>query len=257
MKLSGWTIFVVGLSIAIVALSYAYFHQWEPNMVQAKAHRTHAEAMVTEINKAPQAKKRVEAAIKQVEEKTAAWAEIAAEKTPPGSVDRGGVSVAVNGWQLTVDSRRFRNSIQRAVNAQVKRGGVLVVAGPDVPDPGMNASTVLAEYYNYPAINFPVVIFDLGAVTVRGTYDQIMANVRAWKDMPNYLAVTDGLQINGTSPQLTGTYNLSIVGYIRGDEVFPAVPEGAAGAAPGQAGGAAPAGRGGGGRGPRGGDGDL
>ena len=75
--------------------------------------------------------------------------------------------------------------------------------------------------------------------------------------MRNYLATTDGLTISGTSPNLTATYNLVVVGYIRGSEVAPVVPEGnigvpvqsgaqpAAGAGAGGAvpgGGAAPAG---------------
>jgi hypothetical protein len=49
--------------------------------------------------------------------------------------------------------------------------------------------------------------------------------------MPNYLAVADGLQITGTTPTMTGRYNLTVVAYIRGDKIAPPVPEG--GAAPG------------------------
>ena len=56
--------------------------------------------------------------------------------------------------------------------------------------------------------------------------------------MPNYLAVADGLQITGTTPTMTGRYNLSIVAYIRGDKIAPPVPEG------GASGGGAPAPRG-------------
>lgn len=57
--------------------------------------------------------------------------------------------------------------------------------------------------------------------------------------MPNFLAVADGLQITGTSPVLTGTYNLTMVAFIRGDRVFPRVPDGVAapaGGAPGPGG---------------------
>jgi hypothetical protein len=43
--------------------------------------------------------------------------------------------------------------------------------------------------------------------------------------MPNYLAVADGLQLSGTTPTMTGTYNLTLVAYIRGTEVAPTVPE--------------------------------
>jgi hypothetical protein len=142
----------------------------------------------------------------------------------------GGINIGVQAWQLTVDSKKFRNNIQRALNAQVRRGGVTVLAAPKVPEPDDSAATILANYYNYPAIKFPVVIFDLGTVSVRGTYKQIMDNVRSYSTMPRYLVVVDGLRIEGTAPVLTATYNLTLVGYIRGTKIYPPVPEGAASA---------------------------
>jgi hypothetical protein len=251
MKLSGLTIFLIGLSVALIAISYAFFHKWQPNMTEKQSYVTLAEQLQNEINKRPMAQKRVDDAKAMVEERAAKWRETVASRTPSTSLASGGIDLSVNAWQLTVDAPKFRNSIQRAVNAQVKRGGVRVISGPEVPDPEESASSVLASYFNYPAIKFPVVIFDLGTVTVQGTYEQILTNVRSWTNMPKYLAVADGLQLSGTAPTLTGTYNLTIVGYIRGTEIFPPVPEGAAGAAPGGGGGAPPGGggRGGGGGG--------
>jgi hypothetical protein len=86
---------------------------------------------------------------------------------------------------------------------------------------------VLDAFYNYQSFNFPIVIENLGTIRVQGTYDQIIANVRAYKSMPHYLAVTDGLRIDGTSPYLVGTYQLTVVGFIRGTKIWGAVPEGA------------------------------
>ena len=54
--------------------------------------------------------------------------------------------------------------------------------------------------------------------------------------MPNYLAVADGLRLDGTSPNLTGTYNLTIVGFMRTKSLAPDVPEGAAVASTGMQG---------------------
>jgi hypothetical protein len=118
--------------------------------------------------------------------------------------------------------------------------------------PTGNATQVVETYFNYPAIRFPVAVFDLGQVTVQGTYGQITENVRSWSDMPRYLAVASDLQITGTSPRLTGTYNVTVVAYIRGDKISAPVPEvagavviggqgGGGGVAPG-GGGGAPAG---------------
>jgi hypothetical protein len=196
----------------------------------------------------PQAKKRVALAEQMVREREAAWSAIVATRTLPATLGEGGINLNQNSWQLVIDARKYRNNAQRAVNAQLKKGGVTVVNGPAVPFPDETAPTILANYFNYPAVPFPVVIFDLGTVTVRGNYSQISSHIRSWSTIPNYLAVTDGLQIVGTSPQLTATYNLSVVGYIEVDALYPAVPEGG-GAAQGPGGGGG--GRPGGGRGAR------
>jgi hypothetical protein len=91
--------------------------------------------------------------------------------------------------------------------------------------PPETAATVLNDYFNFPqALPFPVVMFDFGTITVRGSYKQISDHMRAWANMPNYLAVTDGLQIQGSAPNpLTATYSLSVVGFIRGKDVFPPI----------------------------------
>lgn len=226
MKLSPRTIFILFLCLGLAVLSFGYFQHWMPNKEEAGFYRDNIAALEVEAAKMPAAKKRREKAMEMVEVEAAKWQKVVAAHTPPASVESGGINPGVHAWQLTVDSRKFRNSMQIWLNRQLKQGGVKVVAGPQIPFPDEAASTIVANYFNYPAIPFPVVIFDLGAVTVQGTYEQIAANVRAWSKMPNYLAVADGLRLDGTSPVLTGTYNLTIVGYINGNSIFPAVPEG-------------------------------
>lgn len=223
MKLSPLTIFIIGLSVVIAAAGVS-LSIFMPNIEEAKYQNELANSLIREANKQAQANKKVEQAVADVTKMAEDWQKVVAVKTPPASLPEG-INLAVNRWQLTNDSVQFRNSMQRAVNRQLKKGGVTVVAAPSIPPPPTSA-TQIVEYYNYPAIKFPVLAFDLGTITVRGSYSQIMENVRAWKNMPNYLAVADGLQITGTTPTMTGTYNLSIVAYIRGDKVAPPVPEG-------------------------------
>jgi len=244
MKLSPWTLIIIGAAVAVIALSYGLFQHWMPNMTEAGYWQQNAEALQAEADKMGQAQKRKELAQKLVDEEAAKWQLIVEQKTPPQSVAAGGIDLAVNRWQLTVDAQKFRNNIQRAINRQIKLGGVLVVSGPEVPRPGDSAGSIVADYFNYPAIAFPVCIFDLGTVTVQGTSEQIYRNMEAWSDMPEYLAVADGLRLSGTAPVLTGTYALTVVAYIRGSEISAPVPE--EGSAPG---GAPPGGGGGGGGG--------
>ncbi len=225
MKLSFSTIIIMAVSVAVGILAFAIFHQWLPTRQAVENYNVYRQSLETEANKERQATQRVEKAKEEVAKKTRVWNSYVATRTPETAVERGGINLNVNPYQLTVDTQKFKNSIQRAVNAQVKKGGVKVDVAPEVRGPADTdqAQLLLADYYNYPGIKFPVVMFDFGTVTVRGTYAQIMANVRAYKTMPRYLAVTDGLQISGTSPNLVGTYNLSIVGFIRGKEIFPTV----------------------------------
>jgi len=238
MKFGRFAIISVGLAIAICVLSWGFFSQYMPNMKEAELYQKSKEEYDAQANKLNQAKQRRAKAIAMVDAKAAIWAAIAATKTPPIGLAQGGIDLSVNTWQLSVDTPKFRNSIQRAVNAQVKKGGIKVVNGPTVPeDTSAAAKDVLATFYNYPALKFPVVIFDFGTITVQGTYKQIMDNVRSYKSMPHYLAVADGLRIDGTSPNLTATYNLSIVGYIRATKIAPLVNEGAAASAAGGGGG--------------------
>ena len=241
MKLGRFAIIMIGILICVGFLSWGIFYQMMPNNKEVAMLEKATQDNKDQAALMPKAKARREEAIKMVEAKAAAWAKTVAARTPGTTVRSGGIDLSIDPWQLTVETPKFRNSIQAAVNAQVKRGGVKVVNGPAVPlvDTTQPATQMLASFFNYPAIAFPVVIFDFGTITVQGTYRQIMDNVRSYKTMPHYLAVADGLRIDGTSPNLTGTYNLTVVGFIRAKKIAPAVNEGAASASAGGFGGAA------------------
>jgi len=232
MKLSPLTIYIVGLFMALTILSYGLFQHWIPNNQEKDQNEIVLQQIRDQVALTKKAESRKAEAIAMVKASAASWSAIAETKTPLEGVEKGGISLATDAWDLMGDTRKFRNSIQRAVNQQLKTGGVKVVNGPFVPDIDVNApaNSILASYYNYPAIPFPVVIFDLGTVTVQGTHKQIFDNVKGWTRMPHYLAVADGLALTGTSPNITGTYNLTLVGFIRGKTIYPAVSEGAAAA---------------------------
>ncbi|HLO97965.1 MAG TPA: hypothetical protein VK171_05160 [Fimbriimonas sp.] len=221
-----------------------------PNRELATFTVEHANKLYEEANKLGQATKKKNDAILAIQEAERQWRPIVEAKTPLENTALGGINIDVHAYKLLLDTKRFRNNVQRAVNNQLLVGGVRVINGPAIP--GVTdqdaPNSILASYYNYPAIPFPVVMYDLGQVTVTGTYDQIIKNYRSWSNMPRYLASVHNLQLTGTAPQLTGTYNLSIVGYIRYNGIFAAVPDGvgAAPAGPGAPAGGRPVGAGGG-----------
>ncbi len=256
MKLGRFAILMIGIMIFIACMSWGYFYKAMPNNKEVTLLNSAKEANDTEAGKMNQAKKRVATAEKMVDAKGQIWSQIVATRTPPTS-GPGSIDLSVDRWRLSTLTPKFRDSIQIAVNNQVKKGGVKVVSSPYVqgPDANLPVNEILPTFYNYPALKFPVVLFDFGTVTVQGTYKQILDNVRAYKYMPHYLAITSGLRIDGTSPNLTGTYSLSIVGFIRTKNISPDVSEAAApsGGAGGFGGGfGGPGGRGPGGRGPGG-----
>jgi hypothetical protein len=246
MKLSGLTIIIIALCAGLCGLSYAYWDVYAPSETAAANNHAYHDALEAEANKQGAAVKRVEKAMDIVRKKAEIWNFYVASKTPSNALSSGGIDVNENAYQLVVDSPKFRNSAQRAFNAQLRQGGVKIVASPELPQPTDSEKDILASYYNYPAFSFPVVLWELGSVTVTGTYAQISKNVRAWKDMPHYLAVVDGLRIDGTSPNLTASYNVTLVGFIRSTNVFPSwaptgVPMTASTSTPGTAPGKGPA----------------
>ena len=221
------TIWLMFLSFSAIILSVGLFRYWMPNQEDATNKVTQANAMYDEGGKLGQAVKKKNNAIVATHKAEEDWIPYVLSRTPDQNTADRGININVNGYKLAMDTKRFRNNVQRAVNAQCLKGGVKVISGPlvDLVNDGYAPNGILASYYNYPAIPFPVVIYDLGQVTVQGTYKQITDNVRAWSDMPHFLAVAHNLQITGTSPQLTGTYDVSMVGYIRYDGMFGPIPD--------------------------------
>jgi hypothetical protein len=237
--LSSWVWLLFGVCIMVVALVYGW-SKYSPNEKETEMLKANTIDCQNQAAQKSKAEKRVKDAIQTVKTAAQAWGSIEQQKTPGTQLADGGIDISKDSAHLILDAPKFRDSTQRAVNHQLLVGGVKPLGGPgpEITHPGSEPSTIMADYFNYPAIPFPVVICDLGTVTVEGTYDQIMTNVRSWANMPHYMAVSDGLSITGTSPKMHGTYSVSLIGFIRGNKVFFPIPEvpssGQSGSGPGQ-----------------------
>lgn len=228
MKLMPFTVIVLGISIAIIVLAAGFFQFYQPLTTEAGYWSANADRLEQIGAQLPASRKKLEDAIELRRTAAADWQEVVLAKTPPASPRDGGIDLNVDRYTLVNQLVAFRNKIQSDVNRQMKVGGIKVLSGPVVPMFPDNPANVVETGFNFPPLPFPVRVFDFGAVRVQGTMDQIKRHVESWSDMPNYLAVADGLVIEGTSPTMTATYNLSMVMYIRASEVFPPVPTGAA-----------------------------
>lgn len=222
MKLSGWVWIVLGLCLGLSALAFVFIQIYMPYEQAVGYNNTYRDQLTAQANKQRAAEQRVQTAMDLVNQKAQEWNAVVLTKTPPSSLASGGINFNVNAYQLAVDAVKYRNNVQRAVNYQSKRGGVKVISLPSVPEPPEDPAELVANYFNYQNFGFPVVYYELSPIVVEGTYEQIKANVKAWSSMPRYLAVADGLTIAGTSPKLTGTYNVVILGYLQGSQMHPA-----------------------------------
>lgn len=212
-RLSGWVWLVTGVCLGIAVVCYGLFQFYQPNMEEAKLIEDYAGELRTEAGKLKQAEKRQQKAIEYVESVANELRAVLDKKTANGT---GFIDLGVDPFTLTMTAPAFRDKVQTAVNRQIKTGGVEVVNGPLIPFPDTDPATLMQSYFNFTRLPFPVVIFDLGTITVTGTYAQIVANVEGWTNMPDYFAVADGLVLTGTSPKLTATYAVSIVGFLPG-----------------------------------------
>lgn len=236
MAISPLTCWIAALSVGGAALSYGYFYNYAPMKAEEAAWIKNKEELESVISKKGQADNRVQKVAEQIVVRLGEWRDIVAVQTPGEGAANGGIDLSVNPWQLVINARSYRNRIQAQMNEQVKVGGVDVINGPVVPAFSQSATNIVESNFNYPAKPYPMLMLNLGQVSVRGTFEQISANFNAWNKIKRYLAVCDGLQFSGTSPNLSATYNVYLLGYIRGDKIGATVPEGGA-----PAGGGAPA----------------
>lgn len=226
-----------GFGVSIIALAAGLF-QYLPNMEEKKYYEEYLSQLQQVSNQKKKAFDRVLTSQKMVRASMDNWTAVTLTRTPPKSVAAGGIDLSVSPWQIAADGRTYRNSVQRLVNDRLKIGGVkLPNGGPFIQPLGEDQASVLASL-NYPGYAFPVAVYELPNITVQGTYDQIIRNYKAWGNVPNYICTPDALQLNGTSPLLTATYNVIMVGYIRTTEIYPPAPDAvlAGGAAPAAAG---------------------
>jgi hypothetical protein len=225
MKLASRDYCYIGASCCIIVLAYSFFYKIAPLNEQINSYKEYNEKLSFEFSKLSLARKRVELAKKTLVDLSNEWQEIVEKMTPVTSVRNGGIDLSVNRWQLTVDARRYRDALQLRLNQQMRSTGVHIVRGPEVAFPPLTAGEIVESYFNYPAIPFPIAIFNLGTVEVEGTLEQINGHVTAWNQFKNCIALTHNLTIKGTAPRLTASYHLSLLSYVRGNKIGALVPE--------------------------------
>ncbi|MCL6623428.1 MAG: hypothetical protein K6T17_02270 [Fimbriimonadales bacterium] len=230
-KLNPWTYVVCAL--VLIAITWAGFWFFSIGKLRQEiAEYQKQNAALDEIlSPASQkrAQERLTEAYRRVYEAEQQWKVIAEKHTPPSSR----INLSPNRWQLTVMARRWHGQVERDLRNWITRSGVRIIApveggqtGPFVPYPTDLPNELVELYFNYPALQFPVAIWDLGEITVEGTYEQVVRHVRSWNDIPGYIASVRGLAIEGTGNRVRGKYGLVVIAYINTPDVFGGPTEG-------------------------------
>ena len=213
-KLSPLTIVIVG--VAFMAMIFLGFWFLKINPERQEIHyfsdkSSELDGIISESSKKA-AVERVREARQKVRDAEVAWKQVTSWRTPSA----GTINMTPNRWQLVVNTRRWHSKAEADLNRWARRGGVTLVTPARllVPYPTDQPNDLVQYYFNYPALPFPVAIWDMGTVTVQGTWDQIMTNVRGWSQIPGYIASVRGLSLSGTGSRLTGTYGLTVVVYV-------------------------------------------
>lgn len=213
-RLSPLTFAIVGFVLVAMIFSGFFFLKIKPEREEIGYYAEKSlelEGIISQDSRS-RAVERVRNAMQKVRDAEVAWKQVTTWRTPSA----GTFNMTPNRWQLVVNTRRWHGRAESDLNRWVRRNGVALVSPPRllVPYPTDQPNDLVQYYFNYPALPFPVAIWDLGTVTVQGTWAQIMQNVRSWSTIPGYIASVRGLSITGTGSRLQGTYGLTVVVYV-------------------------------------------
>lgn len=218
-KLSSLTFIVVGVLLMATIFAYFWFMRINPANIEAGYYEEQNRQLQEIISDASKkaATERVRQALTKVRDAEMNWKATVQKRTPSS----GQMNLVPNRWQLTVNARRWHAVVERDLNSWFSKTGVRLVepALLQVPFPTDLPNDLVRFYFNYPAFPFPIAIWDLGTVTVEGSYDAIMNHVRSWSRIPNYIVSVRGLSVTGTGNRLRATYGLTAVVYINTENV--------------------------------------
>ena len=224
----------IGLVATIVVAAAIFLLGIRPTLQNIKYHEENIAQLEQKVAQIPRARQLVQQSQQRVDQANRDLALIDRRKMPVNTID---LSDRLKAWMQYPDMTR---EIAKKLEAWPEKTGVQrlynVVLPPPPNDP--NAIPTLA------------LVYPMGTVQVRAaSFEALLNHVRKWNDVPNLVVLVDGLTISGMSPQLFGSYTLTVFVYPRnGDKPGPNVPSSpqAPGGAPGGFGGGFGGGLGGG-----------
>src|ERR1700683_1953178 len=124
LRLGTLTVLIMAISVSLAILSWSYFWHYQPDIESAKDQTDLAKQLHTNASTAPEAAVRKEKAQTRVAQVFDQWRNMVVNHAPPASTNAGGINLDVSALYMPIYAHQFRNSLQMAVNKQVKMGGV-------------------------------------------------------------------------------------------------------------------------------------
>jgi len=218
--MKGLTLFAkvsIGLVSTIVVAAAIYLLGIRPTAQNIAYHETYNEQLRQKAAMVPQAQALVRDAERKVKEAEAELAVIQRTRMPKSTIN------LANRLQAWVQYHEMVREIGKKLEAWPAKTGVQRLYTVQLPGPPTDPNQI-------PEL---ALVFPIGQVQVRASsFEALLNHVRKWNDIPNLLVLVDGLAIQGTSPNLIGTYTMVVF-------VYPLGPAGAAVPSGSGAGGAA------------------
>lgn len=204
-KLRPIHVIIIGAVVCIAIISLLYFlviTKYNDRIAALKARETAAQSVVDTL---PAAQRSLAEAITNFNMTKARYSRVEQRKMAPVSFeDRTEGMIAQ--W------KEQGEVLGPMLNSFMKKAKIKNTASFSVQAAGVNPNQL--ETY---LIRLPV-----GSVTVTGTFREILDHIKIWQDFGR-LVQLDGLSISGQSPNLTGSYSVTVIQFPRGG-VGPDIP---------------------------------
>jgi hypothetical protein len=233
-KITQWQVWIIGVVLSLIAGLIIYFMLWKPEMEKQVAEKSRFDAADQIAQQRPTFERELREANRKVVEANAKWARYDRALMP--DID---VSNLITGmrqlWneQIKVLGPKIEKFLRQDKSVQIVQASIALPPPPTDPN----------------LVNQKVFVYDLGNITVVGTFRDILNHVTRWNSFDR-LMMADGLTLAGNSPRLAGTYNLRCFVFTHGtDKPGSQIPAATAGQGGGFSGGGFPGGGFPGGRG--------
>jgi hypothetical protein len=198
-KLTKAHVFIIGLVVALI-LGVAFFflgpQKTRQNLTTWNGRLAAAEAVIsTEDAK----KKALEEARQEVAAKQALWSRISATKMPKPPID---LSKSGDREQMLAMIRLWnepRITVPLMEKFALDTDDVIVTTNFGVPGQPTDPRAIPQQQIEW----------NLGTITVSGTFQNILKYMKRWNNAPRVVAV-DGFSLSGQSPFLTASANITV-----------------------------------------------